>query len=129
MDCWSAMRPCSGPGRRRWLHRITDVDPELSFPASPRRRRRGPSPVAPLAGRESRMRRPACRALEHRGRGLGQALLEAACARFAAADLVEAQLEMPADSPNALRLYERSAMSQKFRFDTYHRTAAARPAP
>ena len=60
---------------------------------------------------------------DHRGRGLGQAMLQAAFAGFAAADLGEAQLGVAADNPKALRLYERCGMTARFRFDTYTRGA------
>ena len=58
---------------------------------------------------------------DHRARGLGTAMLEAAFARFAAAGLREAQLGVASDNPNALRLYERLGMTPRFRYDTYER--------
>jgi ribosomal protein S18 acetylase RimI-like enzyme len=58
---------------------------------------------------------------EHRGRGLGAALLLDAFARFAAAGLTEAQLGVASDNPRALRLYERVGMYPRFQVDVYER--------
>lgn len=46
--------------------------------------------------------------------------------RFAAAGLMEAQLGVASDNPNALRLYERVGMSPRLRFYTYERPLPAR---
>jgi mycothiol synthase len=58
---------------------------------------------------------------EHRGRGLGAALLLDAFARFAAVGLREAQLGVASDNPRALRLYERVGMHPRFQVDVYER--------
>jgi mycothiol synthase len=60
---------------------------------------------------------------DHRTRGLGATLLQASSPRFAASGLREAQLGVASDNPNALRLYERVGMGQRFRYDTYRRPA------
>ena len=60
---------------------------------------------------------------DHRARGVGTALLQSGCARFAAAGLREAQLGVASDNPNALRLYKRLGMTPRFRYDTYERRA------
>jgi mycothiol synthase len=62
---------------------------------------------------------------DHRGRGLGTFLLETAFARFAAADLREAQLGVASDNPKALALYERAGMRPRFQIHTYERAPAA----
>lgn len=61
---------------------------------------------------------------DHRGRGLGTAMLQTAFARFAAVGIPEAQLGVATDNVNALRLYERCGMTERFRHDTYERPVA-----
>ncbi|MDQ6821556.1 MAG: GNAT family N-acetyltransferase [Actinomycetota bacterium] len=65
---------------------------------------------------------------DHQRRGLGSAILRMAFARFAAAGLREAHLQVASDNPRALSIYERAGMSIRWRFDVYERPARARPA-
>lgn len=44
--------------------------------------------------------------------------------RFAAAGLREAHVGVASDNPNALRLYERCGMTERFRIDAYERPMA-----
>lgn len=53
------------------------------------------------------------------GRGLGGALLQGAFAAAGAAGQRQVQLNVAADNPNAVRLYERVGMSQRWRVDDY----------
>ncbi len=61
---------------------------------------------------------------DHRRRGLGTVILQGAFARFGAAGLDEAQLVVASDNPNALRLYKRCGMIERFRHDTYERSSS-----
>ena len=58
---------------------------------------------------------------EAAGKGLGGRLLQAVFAASAAAGLRRAQLNVAADNPNAVRLYERVGMSQRWRVDDYQK--------
>jgi mycothiol synthase len=55
------------------------------------------------------------------GRGLGGTLLEAVFAAAGAAGHREVHLSVASDNPNALRLYERVGMTQRWRVDAYER--------
>jgi ribosomal protein S18 acetylase RimI-like enzyme len=58
---------------------------------------------------------------EHAGRGLGGSLLTGVFAAVARAGLRQVQLNVAADNPNAVRLYERVGMSQRWRADEYQK--------
>jgi ribosomal protein S18 acetylase RimI-like enzyme len=58
---------------------------------------------------------------DHAGRGLGGALLTGVFAAAARAGLRQVQLNVAADNPNAVRLYERVGMSQRWRADEYQK--------
>jgi ribosomal protein S18 acetylase RimI-like enzyme len=58
---------------------------------------------------------------EHAGRGLGGALLTGVFAAAARAGLRQVQLNVAADNPSAVRLYERVGMSQRWRLDEYQK--------
>jgi mycothiol synthase len=58
---------------------------------------------------------------EAAGRGLGGALLRGVFAAAAAAGLRQVQLNVAADNPGAVRLYERVGMSQRWRVDDYQK--------
>jgi ribosomal protein S18 acetylase RimI-like enzyme len=53
------------------------------------------------------------------GRGLGAALLRGVFAAAGAAGLRRVELSVASDNPNAVRLYERVGMSQRWRIDAY----------
>jgi mycothiol synthase len=55
------------------------------------------------------------------GRGLGSALLRTAFARAARAGYRTGQLGVASDNPNAIRLYARAGMTQRWRVDSYAR--------
>jgi mycothiol synthase len=56
-----------------------------------------------------------------RRRGVGSALLRTAFARFAADGLREAQLGVASDNPQALQIYERAGLRERFVVDAYVR--------
>lgn len=58
---------------------------------------------------------------DHAGQGLGGALLTAAFAAAAANGYRRVVLNVASDNPNALRLYERVGMTQRWRIDDYHK--------
>lgn len=58
---------------------------------------------------------------DHAGRGLGGTLLTGVFAAVARAGLRQVQLNVAADNPNAVRLYERVGMSQRWRADEYQK--------
>ena len=58
---------------------------------------------------------------DHAGRGLGGALLTATFAAARANGYRIAALSVASDNPNALRLYERVGMTQRWRIDDYHK--------
>jgi ribosomal protein S18 acetylase RimI-like enzyme len=58
------------------------------------------------------------------GRGLGSSLLEAVFAAAGAAGRRQVHLNVASDNPNALRLYERVGMTQRWRVDAYERPVA-----
>lgn len=58
---------------------------------------------------------------EHAGRGLGGALLTATFAAARANGYRQVVLNVASDNPNALRLYERVGMTQRWRVDDYHK--------
>lgn len=60
---------------------------------------------------------------DHRGRGLGRALLTRAFAGFAAAGLGIAELGVASDNPRALALYRDVGMTARFQIDSYERGA------
>ena len=100
-----------------------DFDPELSHMVESDGR-----PVGFLLARRRRQENAGFIDLlgvhpEHRTRGLATAMLQIAFARFAAAELRQAELGVASDNPNALRLYERCGMTKRFRYDTYQRAA------
>jgi mycothiol synthase len=64
---------------------------------------------------------------DHRGHGLGTALLCNAFAAFVGAGLREAQLGVADDNPAALKLYQRCGMTPKFRIDAFERMAVSTP--
>jgi mycothiol synthase len=124
-DHWNGLNP-----KPRWLHRHVQVDTfdrTLWFVALERDRI-----VGALVGRlasveEPRLgdvntlgvRRPA------RGRGVGEALLRAAFAAFAARGQHGALLHVDSDSPTgATRLYERVGMTAQPRFSTWEKRLA-----
>ncbi len=53
------------------------------------------------------------------GQGLGGELLRGVFAAAAAAGQRQVQLNVAADNPNAVRLYERVGMAQRWRYDEY----------
>ena len=55
------------------------------------------------------------------GRGLGGTLLQGVFAAAGAAGRRQVQLNVAADNPHAVRLYERVGMSQRWRVDDYQR--------
>ncbi|HEY1567060.1 MAG TPA: GNAT family N-acetyltransferase [Solirubrobacteraceae bacterium] len=57
----------------------------------------------------------------HQRRGIGTALLTQGFAAFAAAGLVQAQLDVASDNPEGLRVYEAAGMGARFRFDIFER--------
>ncbi|MBE2314976.1 GNAT family N-acetyltransferase [Solirubrobacter sp. CPCC 204708] len=58
---------------------------------------------------------------DHAGRGLGGALLTATFAAARANGYRHVTLSVASDNPNALRLYERVGMTQRWRIDDYHK--------
>ena len=64
---------------------------------------------------------------DHRGRGLGTAMMNRTFGRFAAAGIHEAQLGVASDNVAALRLYGRCGMIERFRTDTYERPVDPHP--
>ncbi|MDA0180911.1 GNAT family N-acetyltransferase [Solirubrobacter phytolaccae] len=58
---------------------------------------------------------------DHAGRGLGGTLLTAVFAAARANGYVQVVLNVASDNPNALRLYERVGMTQRWRIDDYHK--------
>ena len=58
---------------------------------------------------------------DHAGRGLGGKLLTGVFAAAAQAGLRQVQLNVAADNPSAVRLYERVGMSQRWRVDEYRK--------
>ena len=107
--------------------RAHDLDRELSYVAE-----RDGQPIGFLLARRWRQQNVGFIDLlgvhpDHRTQGLGTAMLQTAFARFAAAGLREAQLGVASDNPNALRLYERCAMTKRFRYDTYERAVVDPP--
>lgn len=58
---------------------------------------------------------------DHAGHGLGGALLRATFAAAAANGYTRVTLNVASDNPNALRLYERVGMTQRWRIDDYHK--------
>ena len=61
---------------------------------------------------------------DHQRRGIGTALLDDVFTAYARAGLREAQLSVASDNPDALRLYERLGMRERFRYEIYERAAA-----
>ncbi len=59
---------------------------------------------------------------DHAGRGLGSALLRTAFARASAAGFRSGRLGVASDNPNAIRLYARAGMTQRWRVDSYARS-------
>jgi ribosomal protein S18 acetylase RimI-like enzyme len=57
---------------------------------------------------------------DHAGQGLGSALLRGVFAAAGAAGWRQVHLNVASDNPDALRLYERVGMSQRWRVDDYH---------
>ena len=55
------------------------------------------------------------------GRGLGGKLLSGVCAAAGAAGWRQVQLNVASDNPDAVRLYERVGMSQRWRVDDYQK--------
>jgi mycothiol synthase len=103
-----------------------DFDPELSYLAESAGR-----PVGFLLARRWQDKHVGFIDLlgvhpDHRTRGLATTMLQSAFACFAAAGLREAELGVASDNPNALRLYKRSGMTERSRYDTYER-AVDRP--
>ena len=62
---------------------------------------------------------------DHAGHGLGGALLTGVFAAVAHAGLRQVELNVAADNPNAVRLYERVGMSQRWRADAYQQPLPA----
>ena len=58
------------------------------------------------------------------GRGIGATLLTAVFAAAGAAGRRQVHLNVASDNPNALRLYERVGMTQRWRVDAYERPVA-----
>jgi ribosomal protein S18 acetylase RimI-like enzyme len=58
---------------------------------------------------------------DHAGQGLGGALLTAVFAAAKANGYRQVVLNVASDNPNALRLYTRVGMSQRWRIDDYHK--------
>lgn len=58
---------------------------------------------------------------DHAGRGLGGALLTAVFAAAKANGYRQVVLNVASDNPNALRLYTRVGMTQRWRIDDYHK--------
>ena len=58
---------------------------------------------------------------DHAGQGLGSALLRATFAAAARAGLARVTLSVASDNPNALRLYERVGMTERWRIDDYQK--------
>jgi mycothiol synthase len=58
----------------------------------------------------------------HAGRGLGSALLRHAFAGAARAGFSKGRLGVASDNPNAIRLYARAGMTQRWRVDSYARS-------
>ena len=56
---------------------------------------------------------------DHAGRGLGSALLRGAFAGAARAGFRSGRLGVASDNPNAIRLYARTGMTQRWRVDSY----------
>jgi ribosomal protein S18 acetylase RimI-like enzyme len=56
---------------------------------------------------------------DHAGRGLGSALLRGAFAVAARAGFRSGRLGVASDNPNAIRLYARAGMTQRWRTDSY----------
>ena len=58
---------------------------------------------------------------DHAGQGLGGALLTAVFQAARAHGYRQTVLNVASDNPNALRLYERVGMTQRWRIDDYHK--------
>jgi ribosomal protein S18 acetylase RimI-like enzyme len=58
------------------------------------------------------------------GRGLGSTLLQSVFSAAGAAGRRQVHLNVASDNPNALRLYERVGMTQRWRIDAYERPVA-----
>jgi mycothiol synthase len=63
---------------------------------------------------------------DYQDRGLGTAMLQSAFGAFAEAGLREARLGVASYNPRGLHVYERSGMTERFRFDIYERPVGRR---